>query len=383
MLQRSKPSSLHLHTCRRNKADWGHSVLQKRKNIYLHIYTFIYWFAPSQEITFGIWVLCGTLELPGCHLLQHVDQRLRQRIWMVAGADAKEPATNKTFFKKWPTQLLEKWHFWTEDTWRYWEVWNGWCYWKYLGEWDVFGHVLSTAKWLPFSEKDRTHCKGFQQPQALRIFFGMEKHRVVPDASSHEWMYPFDVCLAVGKIDFASFRPLNPMFTSTFCINMPCESVVNLSINTIRKVVHKWPSAFFSYSARSFLATRWLVPARRVSSGSWPYVILSACHFSIDYVWQREKELTGYWQLVCKCFNWILRCLLYFLYMHIDSWKLGLLDIHSYKKIWYHPLSYWFAICCLGLGLLDDIGRRELEAAALQGEQTVWHRNDETYASQS
>ena len=185
------------------------------------------------------------------------------------------------------------------------------------------------------------------------------------------------------QIDFASFRPLNPMFTSTFCINMPCESVVNLSINTMGKVVHKWPSAFFSYSARSFLATRWLVPARRVSSGSWPYVILSACHFSIDYVWQREKELTGYWQLVCKCFNWILRCLLYFLYIHIDSWKLGLLDIHSYKKIWYHPLSYWFAICCLGLGLLGDIGRRELEAAALQGEQTVWHRNDETYASQS
>ena len=74
----------------------------------------------------------------------------------------------------------------------------------------MFGHVLSTVKWLPFSEKDRTRCKGFQQPQALRIFFGMEKHRVVPDASSHEWMCPFDVCLAVAKFYKSTLHPLGP-----------------------------------------------------------------------------------------------------------------------------------------------------------------------------
>ena len=46
------------------------------------------------------WVLCGTVEFPGCHLLQRVDQRLCQRITMVAGAGAREPATNKTFCKE-------------------------------------------------------------------------------------------------------------------------------------------------------------------------------------------------------------------------------------------------------------------------------------------
>ena len=85
-----------------------------------------------------------------------------------------------------------------------------------------------------------------------------------------------------------------------------------------------------SYSARSFLATRWSALVRRVSSGSWPYVILSAGHFSIDYVWQLLWELSGYWQLACKCFNWILRCLLYILRF---SENLGLFHIHSYK--WY------------------------------------------------
>lgn len=52
------------------------------------------------------------------------------------------------------------------------------------------------------------------------------------------------------------------------------------------------------------------------------------------------------------------------------------MDIHSLNR-------YGIILChvdsqCFGLGLLDDIGRRELEAATLQGEQTVWHINDET-----
>ena len=83
--------------------------------------------------------------------------------------------------------------------------------------------MLSVRCCLPFSKEPRTRCKGFQQPQALRVFFGMEKHRIIPDASSHAWMCPFNV---FGSCNFRQI--LN--WINRLCILRPLEYHVYIQL---------------------------------------------------------------------------------------------------------------------------------------------------------